>query len=155
MSNLRSSEEPAIRFAKLMAELYYFMAQEMVERMGKEDGINAITSAVTKFGEARVKAMKAEAKEKGLDLNNPRIYADVRDMPSNGWKYSDNDHSEITYCPMGDIWCQYGKDGMELGHLYCEIDHILFEAFGIKLERPYCIAKGDKVCKFNLKMLQK
>ncbi|QXE17606.1 L-2-amino-thiazoline-4-carboxylic acid hydrolase [Clostridium sp. 001] len=153
MSNLKSSEEPAVKFAKLMAELYYFMAQEMVERMGEENGKDAISSAVKKFGKARVDAMKAEAKEKGLDLNNPRTYAAVRDMPSNAWKYSDNDQSEITYCPMGDIWSQYGKAGMELGHLYCEIDYILFEAFGMKLERPYCIAKGDKVCKFNLKML--
>ncbi|NMM61715.1 L-2-amino-thiazoline-4-carboxylic acid hydrolase [Clostridium sp. P21] len=153
MSNLRSNEEPAVRFAKLMSELYYFMAQEMVERMGKENGMEAVSSAVNKFGKARIKAMKEEAKERGLDADDARTYAAVRDMPSTGWKCSADNPLETTYCPMADIWQQYGKGGMELGHLYCEIDHILFEAFGMKLERPYCIAKGDKVCKFNLKRL--
>lgn len=153
MSNLRSSEEPEIRYAKLMAELYYFMAQEMVEKMGKKNGIDAISSAVSKFGNARVTAMKAEAKKRGLDSDDIKTYVAVRDMPSTGWKNSDNNPSEITYCPMEDIWSQYGKAGMALGNLYCEIDHILFEGFGMKLERPYCIAKGDKVCKFNLKRL--
>ncbi|AKN30379.1 hypothetical protein Ccar_05910 [Clostridium carboxidivorans P7] len=153
MSNLKSSENPEVRYAKLMAELYYFMAHEMVERMGNENGSEAISSAINKFGEARVKAMKAEAKERGLDEDDIKTYAAVRDMPSTGWKHSDNNPLEITYCPMEDIWSQYGKAGMEVGHLYCDIDNILFESFGMKLERPYCIAKGDKVCKFNLKKL--
>ena len=154
MSNLKSSEEPAVRFAKLMAEMYYFMADEMVERMGKENGREAILSAVNKFGEARVKAIKNEAREKGMDENDPRTYFALRDMPPNGWKSNTNDPTETTYCPMEDVWAQYGKNGMELGYLYCQIDNVLFGGFGLKLERPYCIAKGDKVCKFNLKKVE-
>lgn len=154
MSNLKSSEEPTVKFAKLMAELYYFMADEMIERMGQENGKEAILAAVNKFGEARVKAIKNEAAEKGMDENAPMTYFTLRDMPSDGWKSNPNDPTETTYCPMEDVWAQYGKKGMELGCLYCKIDHVLFEGFGLKLERPYCIAKGDKVCKFNLKKME-
>ena len=151
MSNLRSNEDPAVRFAKLMAELYYFMAEEMVERIGKEDGKEAILSAINKFGEARVRAMKEEAKEKGIDVSDPKTYFALRDMPSTGWECTPDNPTEITYCPMEDVWKQYGKNGMELGYLYCQIDHVLYQGFGMELKRPYCIAKGDKVCKFVLK----
>lgn len=150
MSNLKSSEAPEIRMTKLMAELYYFMAAEMVEKMGEEEGKKAVLSAINKFGEARVKAMKEEADEKGLDVNNPATYLKVRDMPSNGWKYSENNPADITYCPMEDVWSQYGKYGKELGYLYCQVDKVLFGGFGLKLDRPYCIAKGDEVCRFNI-----
>lgn len=151
MSNMKSNEEPEIRMTKLMAELYYFMAKEMVERMGEKEGKEAISSSISKFGEARVKAMKEEAIEKGMDINAVSTYLAVRDMPSTGWKYAKDTSSDITYCPMEDVWAQYGNIGKELGYLYCQIDNVLFEGFGMKLERPYCIAKGDNICRFNLR----
>ncbi|MFZ7103914.1 MAG: L-2-amino-thiazoline-4-carboxylic acid hydrolase [Peptococcaceae bacterium] len=146
MSNLKSAEEPVVRFAKLMAELYYFMAREMIERLGQEEGREAVRAAIKNFGQARIKAMHEEAKEKGLALNDLQTFAQIRDLPMIGWETNPADPLEVTYCPMEDVWDQYGAQ--ELGALYCEIDYLLYEGFGAVLERPACRTSGDKTCKF-------
>jgi hypothetical protein len=153
MSNLRSSENPEVRLIKLMAELYYFMAKEMVERLGESNGKTAIAAAINRFGEARVHAMHREAEERHLPLDNLATYVAVRDMPATGWvtqPISENE-LETAYCPMEDIWSQYGETGKQLGLLYCQIDHILFAGFGARLERPCCLANGDATCRMLLK----
>jgi len=53
LGKIRSTDEPVGKMAQLMAELYFFMATEMIERLGNETGKAAIRNAVTKFGEAR------------------------------------------------------------------------------------------------------
>jgi len=53
---------------------------------------------------------------------------------------------------MFDIWEGFGEKGRELGALYCEIDHILFNGFGLELDRPLCKTRGDKVCDFRVQM---
>lgn len=150
MSKIRSGEEPGTRFAKLMGELYYFMAREMMEQLGEEKGQEAVLRAVRKFGEARVRAMKADAREQGLDPGSLDTYRMVRDMPGTGWRTNPENALEITYCPMQDAWAEYGREGLELGYLYCQIDHVLYEAFGVDMERPLCLAKGDDRCRFQL-----
>ncbi|ATW26494.1 L-2-amino-thiazoline-4-carboxylic acid hydrolase [Candidatus Formimonas warabiya] len=150
MSNIRSTDDPGVRFAKLMAELYYFMGQEMVAQLGEEKGKEAILAAVRKFGEARVKAMKEEARDLGLEAHGTETYRRVRDMPGTGWKTNPENPLEITYCPMCEAWEQFGSAGRELGYLYCQIDHVLYGGFGVRMERPLCRAKGDGACLFLL-----
>lgn len=94
MSNLRSSEEPTVRFAKLMAELYYFMAKEMVERLGEEKGKDAVRTAVANFGKSRVEAMHREAAEKGLDTNDTETLTKIRDLPMR-WYRQGNRRNEF------------------------------------------------------------
>ncbi|MDP4152215.1 MAG: L-2-amino-thiazoline-4-carboxylic acid hydrolase [Bacillota bacterium] len=152
MTSIKSSEDPASRFAKLTAELYYFLAEVLIEDLGEEKGKAAIRQALKKFGEKRVSDMKKEAKERALPLESPQTYFAVRDMPSNGWENAPGNPMTITECPMFDIWENFGEKGMDLGALYCEIDHILFGGFGLALSRPQCKTNGDRVCDFQLQM---
>lgn len=152
MTSIKSSENPAVRFAKLSAELYYFLADALVENLGEEKGKAAIRASLKNFGEKRVSDMKKEAEERGLSVNLPQTYFAVRDMPSNGWENDPENPLTITKCPMFDIWENFGEKGMNLGALYCEIDHILFGGFGLALSRPQCKTKGDRVCDFQLQM---
>jgi hypothetical protein len=145
MSKVRSDGEPVERMAKLMAELYYFMAKEMVERMGVELGKESIRTAIRKFGEARLASMIEEAREKGLEIS-PETYAVVRDMPGISWERNPDNPMDITYCPMQDMWEELRDQ--ELGAIYCEIDDVLYKGFNAKLDRPLCKTSGDKCCRF-------
>ena len=148
MGKIRSTDEPVGKMAKLMAELYSFMATEMIERLGDETGKAAIRNAVTKFGEARAKIMIEEAHERGLEINS-ETYALVRDMPSISWEKDPKNLCDITYCPMHDMWEQL--DLLELGALYCEIDDVLYKSFNVEYERPLCKTHGDHCCRFIVK----
>jgi len=150
MSTIKSSDPSGERFAKLMAELYYHMAREMVDRLGEEAGREAILAAVRSFGQARVAAMRQEAQLRGLPLTGLATYQAVRDMPADGWKMEQAAGMEVSRCPMADAWAQYGEKGQELGYLYCQIDQVLYGAFGVTMDRPLCLTKGDACCRFLL-----
>ncbi|MEL7564628.1 MAG: L-2-amino-thiazoline-4-carboxylic acid hydrolase [Dehalobacterium sp.] len=150
MSRIKSTDDPGTRFAQLMAQLYFFMAKEMMEQLGEEKGQEAILHAVNEFGKARAEAMKGEAMARGLDINSLDTYRTVRDMPGQGWETNPHNSLDITYCPMQNAWEEYGDEGQKLGYLYCQIDHILYGEFGFDLKRPFCLAKGDHRCLFQL-----
>ena len=155
MTSIKSSEDPAVRFAKLSAELYFFLADALIENLGEVKGKSAIRESLKKFGEKRVSNMKKEAKERGLLFNLPQTYLEVRDMPSNGWKNDPENPMIITECTMFDIWETFGEKGIDLGALYCEIDHVLFSGFGLTLSRPQCKTNGDRVCDFHVGMKER
>lgn len=145
MDKIRSTDEPVGKMAKLMAELYYFMANEMIARLGEETGKAAIRNAITEFGKARAEVMKEEALERGLEIN-AETYSLVRDMPSISWEKDPENPCDVTYCPMHDIWEQL--NALELGALYCEIDDVLYKSFNVEYERPLCKTLGDHCCRF-------
>lgn len=148
MGKIRSTDEPVGRMAKLMAELYYFMAKEMIDKLGEEKGKEAVREAITKFGEARAASIKEEAFEKGMAINND-TYVKIKDMPTISWEKDPEIPSDITYCPMQDMWEQL--DANDLGCIYCEIDYVLYKAFNIDFERPLCKTSGDNCCRFLIK----
>lgn len=145
MTTIRTNEDPAVRFAKLFAELYYHMGAKMIETLGQEEGKKAIAEAVHSFGLDRVAGMKAEAAERGLPPMGKATYDAVREMPGIGWDFIPEG---VAKCPLCDIWGNYGDLGMELARIYCEIDHVLLNSFGVELERNYCLSKGDNYCQF-------
>lgn len=148
MAKIRSTDEPVGRMAKLMAELYYFMAKEMIERLGEEKGKEAIRASVTKFGKARLESMYEEARERSLDINI-ETYKIVRDMPGISWEKDPNNPDDITYCPMQDMWA--GLNAQEIGAIYCEIDYVLYGGFNTELERPLCKTENHDRCRFIVK----
>lgn len=151
MGRIRSDEPAAVRNAKLMAKLYYYMAKEMIDRLGKEEGSKAIKAAVTAFGNDRVASMKEEAAEMGIEkIDSVLDYFKVRDMPSDGW-INTMEPPTCQYCPLHDIWNDFGELGNYVGSLYCDVDYILFEGFGFKLSRENCLTTGDKYCDFILR----
>jgi hypothetical protein len=134
--------------AKLMASLFYFMARELLDRLGEAEGKAAVRNAVKKFGEARAANMKEEVAERGLAIN-PQTYALVRDMPGIPWIKDAAHPGDITYCPMHDMWQQL--DANDIGALYCEIDEVLYNSFNADLDRPLCLTSGDTRCRFIVK----
>ena len=147
---IRSTEEPVTRMAKLLALLHYSMSKEIIAALGEERGKEVILSAIKSFGQARVKSMAEEARERGLDPKSLETYQVVRDMPGTGWERDPNT-LKITFCPMDSVWAEYGDEGRKLGYLYCSIDHVLYDGFNADLERPYCRALGDECCEFHPK----
>ena len=149
MTTIRTSEDPSIRWAKLFAKLYYYMAKEMMDRLGPEEGKKAIEAAIDKFGRARVASMKEEAAERGLDPMGKATYDTVREMPGIGWSFSSD--GSVTHCPLNDIWQDFGEEGRQLGAIYCEIDHVLLNSFNVGLERNFVLTHGDDSCQFLYK----
>ena len=148
MSNIRSMDEPVSRMAKLMAELYCFMARELIERLGEEEGRASVWSAIERFGKARLESMHEEAFERGLDIC-PETYLKVRDMPGISWERDPDNPDDVTYCPMQDMWEQL--ESQDLGAIYCDIDYVLYRGFNMELERPLCKTAGDSCCRFIVK----
>lgn len=144
-TKIRTSEDPSIRWAKLFAKLYYYMAKEMVDTLGPEEGKKAVERAIDKFGKARVASMKEEAAERGLPPMGRETYAAVREMPGIGWVF---DGSDVKNCPLADIWADFGEEGKELGAIYCEIDHVLYNGFDVGLERHHWLTHDDDFCQF-------
>lgn len=148
MGKLRSTDEPVGRMAKLMAELYYFMAKELIDNLGEEKGTEAVRRAIRKYGAARAASMREEAESRGLDIT-PETYTMVRDMPGDSWIKDASNPTDITYCPMHDMWEQL--DALKIGSLYCEIDEVLYDSFNADFERPLCKTSGDRCCRFVVK----
>ena len=143
--NINTSEDPSIRFAKLFAKLYYYMAKEMIDTLGPEDGKKAIASAIDKFGRDRVASMKAEAAARNLNPMGKATYDAVRDMPGIGWSFI---KEGVAVCPFNDVWKDFGQEGMDIGAIYCEIDHVLLNSFDVGLKRNYVLTHGDDYCQF-------
>jgi hypothetical protein len=148
---IRSSEDPVIRMAKLLALLHYSMAKEIMAALGEDRGQQVILAAIKRFAQARVQSMKQEARERGLDPNSFATYQQVRDMPGNGWECDSANPMKVTFCPMDSVWAEYGEEGRKLGYLYCSIDQVLYDGFNADLERPSCRALGDDCCDFRPK----
>lgn len=149
MSTIRSNEEPNVRFSKLLALMFYHMCEEFCAKLGEEEGKKAIANVVRAFGQARVEGMKEEAEERGITVTDNQSFHLVRDMPDPGYRatWKDGVHC-VEYCPLAEVWASYGKKGLEYGALYCEIDNIIFNSFGLKLKRDHVLTTTGDYCEF-------
>ena len=124
--------------SQLPATRYFLVSDRVIQSIGLLDDIKVGLEAA------------CVAVAGGMDPTAPETFAELRDMPRSGWESSPDDPLEKTYCPMEHVWSLYGDRGRELGYLYCQIDRVLYQGFGMDLERPLCRAKGDAVCRFIL-----
>ncbi|MEL7624904.1 MAG: L-2-amino-thiazoline-4-carboxylic acid hydrolase [Clostridiales bacterium] len=154
MSDIRASQPIPMRVSKLMAEMHYFMAKEMIERLGEKEGTEAVLSAINKMAASRVEAMHKDAEEQGIEPWGKANYMKIKDFATPDWKRDEK--GIVTYCPMQETWAQYGEEGLKIGALYCAIDYPLYEGFGMKLDRPECLTTpGQHRCVFNYTMMDK
>ena len=72
------SKEP-VSWATLFCRLFACMAEEMIERLGEEEGEKAVKDAVWKFGVARGKDIARRAREAGCE-NDIESYLPNYDM---------------------------------------------------------------------------
>jgi predicted hydrocarbon binding protein len=148
-SKIRSHEDECIRFGKLFAELYYYMAKNIIDKLGEKEGSQIIKDGLKEFAEYRVSNMKEEAKERDIEIKNIKDYFKVRDMPDCGWENGE-ERGVVVQCLFDEVWKKYGETGKKLQKLYCDIDYILYGGFGFHLDRPSCKANGDDECVFHL-----
>ena len=148
MSDIKNSMTPTKRCAKLMAEMHYWYAKELIDRLGPEEGRKAVAHALDRMAESRIEAMKQDAAEQGLPTTGKAVYKKIKDFPTPDWNRDEN--GIVTYCPMAETWQTY-PDGKEIGGLYCKIDYALYAGFGMELTRPECLGDGDACCRFQPK----
>lgn len=146
MSDVKNNMPPTKRLAKLMAEMHFFYAKELFDRLGPEEGEKAVFHALSAMADSRVAAMKADAAEQGLPTGGKATYKAIKDFPTPDWDR--NEQGVVSYCPMAETWATYGEEGKKLGALYCQIDYPLYKGFGMTLQRPECLAAGDDCCRF-------
>ena len=148
MSDIKSNQDPTIRFAKLFAMMYYHMCDQLCKCLGEEEGKAAIARAVRAFGEERSEAMHREAAERGIVVVDDPSYHLIRDMPGIGWIKGEKG---VVECPFASVWAGYGEAGKEYGQLYCAIDEQLFDSFGLILEREHILTRTGDYCEFPLR----
>ena len=148
MSDIKSDMTPTMRLAKLMAEMHYYYAKELIDRLGPDEGKAAVRHALKCMADSRVDAMKRDAAEKGLPASGAASYKKIKDFPTPDWHR--DEQGVVSYCPMAETW-QTHADGIEIGGLYCAIDYDLYAGFGMELTRPECIGNGDACCRFQPK----
>lgn len=147
MSDIKHDMTPTKRLAKLMAEMHFYYAKELFDRLGPEEGEQAVRAALKHMAEARVAAMQRDADEQGLPQTGKSTYRQIKDFPTVDWERDAN--GMVSYCPMAETWKTHGEEGVQLGQLYCLIDYDLYDGFGMELIRPECLAKGDACCRFQ------
>lgn len=146
MSDIKVSQPTAMRISKLMADMHYWMAKEMIDRLGEEEGKKAVANAIKNMAASRIEAMHKDCRENGLEPKGKAVYGKMKDFPTPDWHRDEN--GVVTYCPMAETWATYGEEGLKIGALYCQIDYPLYAGFGLKLDRPECLTNGDKCCRF-------
>ena len=148
---IRSNESEGVRFGKLFAEIYYYMGKNIIEALGEEEGAKVIEKAVSEFGRDRVESIRAEAAERGMEIDSEEAFFSVRDMPSCGWQNERTEDGSICHrCRFDEVWKRYGEMGAKVRALYCPIDYIIYGSFGFQLDRPACKGNGDETCVFHL-----
>lgn len=153
MSDVKNSMTPTMRLSKLMAEMHYYYAKELIDRLGPDEGEKAVRHALKEMADSRIEAMKRDAAEQGLPTSGKAAYKKIKDFPTVDWKRDDS--GVVSYCPMAETWATHGEDGIRIGQLYCLIDYDLYEGFGMELTRNECLAKGHSCCRFEPKELEK
>lgn len=146
MSDIRNSMTPTKRMAKLLAEMHYYYAKELIARLGPEEGRAAVSAALKNMANSRIAAMKQDAIEQGLTPSGKAVYKKIKDFPTPDWDRDEN--GKVSYCPMAETWATY-EDGVEIGGLYCAIDYDLYAGFGMELKRPECLGEGGTCCDFQ------
>lgn len=149
MSDVTIEMSPVKRLAKLLAEMHYYYAKELIARLGPDEGKAAVRHALGQMAASRIAAMQRDAAAHGLSTTGMAAYKAIKDFPTEGWVRDDK--GVVSYCPMAETWKSHGDDGLDIGGLYCEIDYLLYDGFGIALERPECLGNGDNCCRFQPK----
>ncbi len=125
-------DEIVDKMSRTMADLYYFMAKEVVDEFG-DRGKDVIKRAVIKYGEFRGRKIRERVLSKGLPLTVENL-GKFYDLPLGyAWKSKKIKQEQnllekkVTYCPFAEEWKQLG--GEELGLIYCLQDEALRKAY--------------------------
>ena len=82
MSDIKSDMTPTMRLAKLMAEMHYYYAKELIDRLGPKEGRSAVRHALKCMAESRSDAMgccgKRPSRERKRNVQEDQRLPDSR-----------------------------------------------------------------------------
>jgi len=148
------------RTAGVFSGLCMHTTQALMQRFGGT-GEEVARTALYNFGAERAVGMREQAERDGrtLDFNSWFDIISERDPNSSAWVFRGDTHISAgvfqvtcTYCPMAEVWAEFGPDGLALGYVYdMEVHRGLVEAFNpegvVAWEKVK--TRGDRVCNFR------
>lgn len=142
--------------ARRTALLHYFFSKTLVEALGEEEGMRLIKKAAMEYGEYCGNAILEGVKALGLP-NTQENFDKVPDLPIYGWETGvitvpgGEQHSVVRYCPLAEVFKQFGEEGMRLGRLYCYVDQGKQLAYNPELDIFHVknVLDGDPYCEFR------
>jgi len=153
------SVEECTAEVKLMARrtalLHLFFSKAIIEELGQEDGEKLIKKAVMAYGEYCGRAIKEGVEALGLPLTDENS-ENIRDLPKYGWEsdiitLSNGEQRPIArFCPLADVFKQFGEEGLRLGRLYCFVDQGKQLAYNPDYDFIHSknVLDGDPYCEF-------
>lgn len=134
-----------------------FLGRALMEECGKQ-GELALRKAVRKWGLDRGVTEREKHLAANYKINMQSLFSVGYDLPPTNFKRELQELnpqeriSHTLYCPMADIWHQYGED--EIGRIYCEEFHPASYggyAYGYtNVNLAKTITQGDEYCAFNV-----
>jgi len=157
---LKKAREAVDQSVLITGRLFYSVAQELVETLGEEKGIELLRRAMHRFGAMRGKAIRERTDALGL----PPTVATLKqyyDSPLSVSQDADVIRSEENYlekkartCGTGRALKALGPDAVRFGPYWCEQDRWLREAFNDRFEYTQLtnMLLGDDCCHSILKL---
>lgn len=144
--------------ARRAALLHYFFSKTIVEELGQEAGEQLIHKAIQAYGAFCGQAVRQGVEALGLPPD-PQHYTRVRDLPKYGWEMDSlalpggEQRPIARYCPLADVFLQFGEPGRRLGRLYCFVDQAKQQAYNPATEfiHVHNVLDGDAYCEFLIR----
>lgn len=153
------SVEECTAEVKLMARrtalLHLFFSKAIMEKLGEEEGERLILDAITAYGKYCGQAIRTGVEALGLPLTDENSEK-IRDLPKYGWEsdiitLANGETRPIArYCPLADIFKQFGEEGIRLGRYYCFVDQGKQLAYNCDFDFIHSknVLDGDPYCEF-------
>lgn len=140
------AEEEVKKMARLFGLIFYHFTNLLIEKLGKEAGIELVKEAVKRFGLERGNRISEGVLRRGLKLTLEN-FGEFSDLPNIGW----GGPTRETFCPLAEIWI--AKDAEELCKIYCEVDIWKIKGYNPKIEvkRTKWVLEGDDSCAYEMK----
>jgi hypothetical protein len=157
--NQKISVEECTTEVKLMARraalLHLFFSKAIEEELGEEAGELLIKKAIMAYGEYCGRAIRNGVEALGLPLSDENSEI-IPDLPKYGWESdiitlpNGEERPIARFCPLADIFKQFGEEGRRLGRLYCFVDQ--GKQIGYNPDFDFIHSKnvldGDAYCEF-------
>lgn len=151
MIDKSEAKQQVRQMGRMMANLYYYMGQEIIAAMGSDKAKEVLRRAVWKYGVERGLTQKEKVILAGYEPI-PENYSRVPDLPSLGWDVDkvepgeNPSHVQIRYCPFAEVWKEKGFQ--EFGRIYCTVDQAKYHGYHPESELVHLcnVLDGDCYC---------
>lgn len=139
------AEEEVRKMGRLFGLMFYHFANLLVEKLGRDAGMELVKEAVKRFGLERGNKIREKVLGEGLELTLEN-FNKFSDLPGIGW----GGHNREKFCPFAEVWI--AKKAESLCKAYCEVDIWKVKGYNpaIKVKRTKWILEGDYSCEYKM-----